>query len=129
MSHPVQTLADRQALRRRAAELLGYRAPQPHPMDERLVAQSEAAYAAHADHRIPKAASLMDVALSVRASVLGEVLLLENVLAAARERGGIEPGVIELLEDVVDGGHEHTVALADVVRALAPAAPAGPAAA
>ncbi|MFD4528413.1 hypothetical protein ACFWP7_31745 [Streptomyces sp. NPDC058470] len=125
----VPSLAERKDLIRRAAERFGHREQQPHPLDERLAAQSEAAYAAHADHRIPSAASLVDVALSVRASVLGEVLLLENVLAAARERGGIEPGVIELLEDVVDGGHQHTIALAAGVRALAPNAPAGPVAA
>ncbi|MEV7980834.1 hypothetical protein [Streptomyces sp. NPDC086519] len=116
----VQSLTDRKDLMRRAAERFGHRTPQPHPMDERLTAQSEAAYSAHADRRIPSAASLVDVALSVRASVLGEVLLLENVLTAARERGGIDPGVLELLELVVDHGHEHTVALADTVRALAP---------
>ncbi len=116
----VPSLAERKDLMRRAAERFGHREQQPHPMDERLAAQCEAAYEAHADQRIPQAASLVDLALSVRASVLGEVLLLENVLKAARERGGTEPGVIELLEDVVDDGHQHTIALAAAVRALAP---------
>ncbi|MFI9176138.1 hypothetical protein [Streptomyces lincolnensis] len=127
MSHPVQSLADRQKLRRRAADRFGYRAPQPHPMDERLAAQSEAAYKAYADRRVPKAASLMVLVLSVRATVLGEVLLLENILATAREHNTVDPDVIVLLEDVVDAGHEHTIALADVVRSLAPTEPAGPA--
>ncbi|MFE7076925.1 hypothetical protein ACFU96_43235 [Streptomyces sp. NPDC057620] len=122
MSH-VPSLAERKELKARAADRFGHRVPQPHPLDERLTAQSEAAYAAHAGHRIPKAASLVDVALSARASVLGEVLLLENLLAAARERGTVDPAVIEVLEDVVDDGHQHTIALADAVRALTPAGP------
>ncbi|WP_042428064.1 hypothetical protein [Streptacidiphilus anmyonensis] len=95
--------------------------PEP-PIETTLLAQTASAYDAYRDFGTARldVTDIQARLLEARADALYDALGLEALLAKARETGHLNQAVVTALETAVDDAHEHTVLLADAIRATAP---------
>ena len=92
----------------------------PEQLRQALLLQTASAYDAH--HGFGASAFNVDDVqarlLEARADALYDALGLEALLSQVRE-SGLNQNVVAALETAVDDAHEHTVLLADTIRATA----------
>ena len=89
-------------------------------IEQALLAQTATAYDAQ-QGQVTATFTVEDVQarlLEARADALYDALGLEALLSHVRE-SGLTPDVVAALETAVDDAHEHTVLLADTIRATA----------